>query len=113
MSGRHSMPGHWASAPREGAVMQVARIIVTAGLVMAGACHPAQAQSWPTRPVTMVVPFPAGSGSDAIARILARTLSDLLGGSVVVENVGGAGGMTAASRVAKATPDGYQFMLGT
>src|SRR5262249_24976102 len=72
----------------------------------------ARAQAYPTRPVTMVVTFPAGSGSDVLARILAPRLSELLGQQVVVENVGGGGGTTAAYRVARAAPDGYQFLLG-
>jgi tripartite-type tricarboxylate transporter receptor subunit TctC len=72
----------------------------------------AAAQDWPTRPVTMVVTVAAGSSQDVAARILALRLSELLGQQVVVENVGGAGGMTGASRVAKAAPDGYQFVLG-
>ena len=73
----------------------------------------ADAQDWPSRPVTMVVPFAAGSGSDAIGRIFANRLSQLLGKQIVVENIGGAGGLTAATRVAKSAPDGYQFILGT
>ena len=72
----------------------------------------ANAQAYPTRPVTMVVTFPAGSGSDVLARILGPSLSELLGQQVIVENVGGAGGITAAQRVARAAPDGYQFILG-
>jgi tripartite-type tricarboxylate transporter receptor subunit TctC len=72
----------------------------------------AGAQVWPTRPVTMVVPSAAGSSGDVLARILAPRLSELLGQQVIVENVGGAGGMTAVSRVAKAAPDGYQFVRG-
>src|ERR1700759_3857826 len=71
----------------------------------------AVAQNWPTRPVSMVVPFAAGSASDTVGRILAARLSELLGQQVVVENVGGAGGMTGAARVAKAAPDGYQLVL--
>jgi tripartite-type tricarboxylate transporter receptor subunit TctC len=70
------------------------------------------AQNWPTRPVSMVVPFAAGGATDVVGRILASRLSELLGQQVLVENVGGAGGMTGASRVAKAPPDGYQFLLG-
>ena len=69
-------------------------------------------QDWPARPVTMVVTFAAGSGDDVLARILSPHLSELLGQQVVVENIGGAGGMNGASRVAKAAPDGYQFVLG-
>jgi tripartite-type tricarboxylate transporter receptor subunit TctC len=73
----------------------------------------AVAQEWPTRPVTMVIPFAAGGPVDIVGRILASRLSELLGQQVVVENVGGAGGMTGASRVAKSPPDGYQLVLGT
>src|SRR5215472_5084529 len=72
----------------------------------------AAAQTYPTRPVTMVVTFPPGSGSDILARILAPRLSELLGQQVVVEAIGGGGGTTGANRVAKAAPDGYQFVLG-
>ena len=74
---------------------------------------PALGQAWPTKPMTMVVPFAAGSSSDIVGRIIAPRLSELLGQPVIVENVGGAGGMTGANRVAKAAPDGYQFVLGT
>src|SRR5712691_6300750 len=74
---------------------------------------PAAAQSWPTRPVTMVVPFAAGGGTDVLGRIIGRRLSEVLGQQVVIENVGGAGGMVGSARVAKATPDGYQFVLGS
>lgn len=72
----------------------------------------AQAQEWPVRPVTMVVPFAAGGPGDVLGRILASRLSELLGQPVIVENVGGAGGMTGTARVAKAAPDGYQFVYG-
>lgn len=73
---------------------------------------PISAQAWPTRPVTMVVPFGAGTSADVLGRILASGLSQTLGHQVIVENVGGAGGMTGANRVARAAPDGYQFVLG-
>jgi tripartite-type tricarboxylate transporter receptor subunit TctC len=76
------------------------------------AALPAQAQEWPTRPVTMVVTFAAGSSDDILARILTARLSEILGQQFIVENVGGAGGMTGVSRVAKAPPDGYQVVLG-
>jgi len=76
------------------------------------AALPAQAQEWPTRPVTMVVTFAAGSSDDILARILSARLSEILGQQFIVENVGGAGGMTGVSRVAKAPPDGYQIVLG-
>jgi tripartite-type tricarboxylate transporter receptor subunit TctC len=72
----------------------------------------ALAQGWPARQMTMVAPFAAGGSTDAIARIVADALSSQLRQPVIVENIGGAGGMTGASRVAKAAPDGYQFILG-
>jgi tripartite-type tricarboxylate transporter receptor subunit TctC len=83
-----------------------------AALLCAGA-SPAAAESWPTRPVTMVVPFAPGGGTDVLGRIIGRRLSEVLGQQVVIENVGGAGGMVGSARVAKAPPDGYQFVLGS
>ena len=73
----------------------------------------ASAQSWPTRAVTMVVPFAAGSSSDVAGRILAVGISEVLGQQVIIENVGGGGGMTGTARVAKAAPDGYQFVFAS
>lgn len=73
----------------------------------------ASAQSWPTRPVTMVVPFAAGSSSDTAGRVLAVGISEALGQQVVIENIGGGGGMTGTARVAKAAPDGYQFVFAS
>ena len=72
----------------------------------------ALAQSWPTRPITLVVPFAAGGTSDVIARLVAEGLRAQLGQPVLVENLGGAGGMLGASRVAKSPPDGYAIVLG-
>ena len=74
--------------------------------------YSAWAQTYPLRPVTMVVTFPAGSGSDILARILGPSISEFLGQQVIIEDGGGAGGVTAAYRVARAAPDGYQFVLG-
>jgi tripartite-type tricarboxylate transporter receptor subunit TctC len=88
------------------------RIALTAACSLALA-QSATAQSWPTRPLTMVVPFAAGGGADVMGRILAARLAEVLGQQVIVENAGGAGGMNGAYRVAKAAPDGYQFVLGT
>src|SRR5882724_11962682 len=72
----------------------------------------ALAQDWPTRPVTMIVPYAAGGPVDTVGRIMAQGLTEVLGQQVIVENVGGAGGMTGANRVAKGTPDGQTFLLG-
>jgi tripartite-type tricarboxylate transporter receptor subunit TctC len=95
------------------------RIVAAAAALVAGCVAAflgtndrAAAQMWPTRPVTMVVPFGAGGAADVMARALAPRLSELLGQQVIVENVGGAGGTTGAARIAKAPPDGSQFLLG-
>jgi tripartite-type tricarboxylate transporter receptor subunit TctC len=72
----------------------------------------AAAQDWPTRPMTMVLPGAGGGPIDVIGRILAARMSETLGRPVIVEAVPGAGGMTAAARVARATPDGYQLLIG-
>jgi tripartite-type tricarboxylate transporter receptor subunit TctC len=90
-------------------LFRILAIALAAGLVCVA---PAVAQEWPSRPVTLVVPFAAGGPIDTIGRILATRLAELLGQQVIVENVGGAGGMTGTARVAKATPDGYQVVLG-
>jgi tripartite-type tricarboxylate transporter receptor subunit TctC len=72
----------------------------------------AWAQSWPERPIKLVVPFPPGGASDAAGRIYAQYLTDKLGQTVVVENRAGAGGEIGADHVAKSTPDGYTLLLG-
>jgi tripartite-type tricarboxylate transporter receptor subunit TctC len=87
--------------------------VVVLLLALLGAAGPAAAQDWPLRPVTMVVSFAAGGGADVMGRILAQRLSELLRQQVIVENVGGAGGMTGTNRVARAAPDGYQLALGS
>jgi len=74
---------------------------------------PASAQDFPTRAMTMVIPFAAGGPTDILGRLVAGRMSELLGQQVVVENVNGAGGMTGSARVANASPDGYSFVLGT
>ena len=73
----------------------------------------ANAEDWPTRPLTMVNPFAAGGPNDVPARLFAQRMGEILGQPIVLENVGGAGGMSGADRVAKAAPDGYTFLLGT
>jgi tripartite-type tricarboxylate transporter receptor subunit TctC len=82
-------------------------------VVLAQAVHTAAAQSFPSRPVTLIVPFAAGGPTDTIARMVGERMSRALGQSVVVENVAGAGGTIAAARVARAAPDGYTVDLAT
>src|SRR5262245_54431387 len=73
----------------------------------------AWAQGYPTKPMTMIIPFAAGGPTDVLGRVMAQRMSEILGQQVVVENVGGAGGMTGSKRVADAPNDGYSFVLGT
>ena len=83
------------------------RTMAAAALADRAGARGANAQDWPARPVNLVVPYAAGGPVDTIARIMAARLSEVLGQQVIVENIGGAGGMTGAARVAKAAPDGY------
>jgi tripartite-type tricarboxylate transporter receptor subunit TctC len=89
------------------------RTVLAAALIATGALSgTAVAEEWPTRPITLVVPFAAGGGIDVSARLQALKMGELLGQTIIVENVGGAAGMTGAVRVAKAPPDGYTFLIG-
>lgn len=74
---------------------------------------PAAAQDFPTRPVTLVIPFAAGGSTDLVGRLIAERMAAELGQPVVVENKGGAGGNLGAAQVAKASPDGYTILMGT
>ena len=87
-------------------------LIAAASAVAALAPLSAQAQAWPNKPVTLVVPFPPGGGTDAFARPLAAQLTKQLGRQVIIDNRGGAGGTVGASFAAKAAPDGYTFFIG-
>src|SRR5260221_1911427 len=71
------------------------------------------AQTYPSRPITMVVPFPAGSTTDLVGRIAGNELSKLLGQQIVIDNRGGAGGIVGAELVGRAAPDGYTLLMGT
>jgi tripartite-type tricarboxylate transporter receptor subunit TctC len=84
-------------------------MLAMAGLLLSAA---ANAQSWPTKTITFIVPFPAGGGTDAFARPLAGQLSRQLGKQVMIDNRGGAGGTLGAGIAAKAAPDGYTFFIG-
>jgi tripartite-type tricarboxylate transporter receptor subunit TctC len=84
------------------------------GLALALApCHGAVAQEWPSRPVTMIVPFPAGAVVDTLARAVANALSESFGRQFIVDNRTGAGGNIGGAAVAKAAPDGYTLLFGT
>jgi tripartite-type tricarboxylate transporter receptor subunit TctC len=72
----------------------------------------ARAQAYPTRPVTLIVPFAAGGPTDVVARIVAERMSRTLGRPLVVENIPGAGGTTASTRTMRAKPDGYTIQIG-
>src|SRR6478736_2494652 len=87
------------------------RFVALALVTLAGiAC--AQAQTYPSRQITLIVPFPPGGSTDVAARILAERMRAPLGQPVIIENVGGAGGSIAVGRVARAAPDGYTFDIG-
>jgi tripartite-type tricarboxylate transporter receptor subunit TctC len=87
--------------------------IVAAAAALVGASQSASAQQpYPTRPITVIVPFAAGGPTDVLARILGQHMSQTLGQQIVVENVTGGGGSIGAARVAKAAPDGYTMVLG-
>ena len=94
-------------------MVRLSRLLLFAFAASLQGIAPALAEDWPNRPVTMVVPFAAGGGTDVLGRIIGRRLSETLGQQVVIENVGGAGGMIGSYRVMKAPPDGYQFVLGS
>jgi tripartite-type tricarboxylate transporter receptor subunit TctC len=100
--------------PKRGHAMARQKYLLTAlffvGLVFPGAVS---AQEWPTRPVTMIVPFAAGGTTDIIARIVAQALTERLGQTFIIENIGGAGGTLGAATAAKASPDGYTLFVST
>ena len=89
-------------------VRALAVALFAACLLVIGA---ASAQTYPNHPITMLVPFPPGGATDTIARILQDSMQKTLGQTIVIENVGGAGGMICAARGARATPDGYTIMI--
>ena len=91
------------------------RKIMFGGIALAAALASgmANAQQWPTHTLTMINPFAAGGPNDVPGRLFAQRMGEILGQKVIIENVGGAGGMTGAMRVAHAAPDGYTFLQGT
>ena len=92
--------------------MRTLPITIAFILALAGFSGSADAQTYPSRSITLVVPFPAGGSTDVAARILAERMRPVLGQTVVIENVGGAGGSIAVGRVARSAPDGYTIDIG-
>src|SRR5262245_43083225 len=92
--------------------MQGHRLLL-ASLVLALGNVPAAAQVYPSRPITMVLPFAAGGQTDAIARIMAEPMRASLGQPIIIESISGAGGTIGVGRVARAVPDGYMTILGS
>jgi tripartite-type tricarboxylate transporter receptor subunit TctC len=92
--------------------MSIIRTLASVAALAAVVAAPALAEDWPTRPVTMVVPYAAGGPADVVGRLVVPGMSQALGQQVVVENIPGAGGINGAARVARATADGYQFLMG-
>lgn len=93
--------------------LKPASVIATALVAAAHGILSASAQEWPAHPLTLVVPWAAGGGTDVMGRIMAKRMSEIMGQQVIVENIAGAGGMLGSSHVAKAAPDGYTFVFGS
>ena len=88
------------------------KFFITVALAILAGVAAVQAQTYPTRQITLVVPFPPGGSTDTTARIMAERMRASLGQSVIIENIGGAGGSIAVGRVARAAPDGYTIDIG-
>jgi hypothetical protein len=96
---------------RMGAAMKASAFVVALAIASAGVTG-TQADTFPSRPVTVIVPYPAGGPTDTLARILADHMKNSLGEPIIVENVSGAGGSIGVARVARAAPDGYTLSIG-
>ena len=88
------------------------KLVIALALALVAASAPAQAQNFPTRPITLIVPYTPGGGNDAMARVVADKMSVALRQQIVIENRGGAGGSIATRQIAKSAPDGYTLGLG-
>jgi putative tricarboxylic transport membrane protein len=93
--------------------MNKLRIGFVAAIALSAICLPASAQNYPTRPITMIVPYPAGGPSDVVARIMADGMSKVLGHNIIIENVGGAGGTIGTARAAGSEHDGYTLLAAS
>ena len=100
--------------PSRRQMLRTALACAAASLCAYGATAHAQgaAAAWPTKPVTLVVPFPAGGGTDAFARPLSAQFAKQTGRQLVIDNKGGAGGTVGATLAARAAPDGYNLFMG-
>src|SRR4051812_7936584 len=87
------------------------KAVATLAFALALTGSAAVAQTYPNRPVTMLVPFAAGGATDTVARVTAATMSKILGQTIIIENATGAGGTIAAARAARAEPDGYTLLI--
>jgi tripartite-type tricarboxylate transporter receptor subunit TctC len=87
--------------------------VIAATLAIAGGAGVAAAEDWPAHPLTMVIPWAAGGGTDVTGRVMARRMSEILGQPVIVQNLPGGGGMIGAAHVVRSDPDGYTFILGS
>jgi tripartite-type tricarboxylate transporter receptor subunit TctC len=87
-------------------------VIIAAALALVAVIAPAHAETFPSRPITLIVPFPPGGSTDVAGRIIADKMGAFLGQPVIVENIGGAGGSIGVGRLARATPDGYTIDIG-
>src|SRR5689334_12256452 len=85
--------------------------VVTVFVVLAALTGMAAAQTYPSRPITLICPYPPGGATDAISRIIQDAMTQSLGQQIVIENIGGAGGMIAATKAARAAPDGYTILI--
>ncbi len=94
-------------------MFRFATLVLLAALAVATGFHGAQADTYPSRTVTLVVPFPPGSTTDLVARVLAPKLTERLEQQVVIDNRGGAGGVVGTETVARAPPDGHTILMGT
>jgi tripartite-type tricarboxylate transporter receptor subunit TctC len=88
------------------------RLLAAVALMLVAGLAGAAAQGYPSRTITLIVPFPPGGSTDTVARIMAERMQPILGQAVIIENVGGAGGSTAVGRLARAAPDGYTIDIG-
>jgi tripartite-type tricarboxylate transporter receptor subunit TctC len=96
----------------QGTTVKSSKTFVEAAFALAAVTMMATAEEWPAKTITVVVPFAAGGGIDASARLQAAALGEILGRTIIVDNVGAAAGTVGSARVAKAAPDGYTFLIG-